>query len=123
MVVQSGLRPEEIKQLTEDLAVHIYCNSPRFARESDVGEEMRQELEQRVMSTLVEEKLKPKNILDKIVHGKVRKLLVDEVLEMQSMNYGEEEVEISQILKMLKKKYNCEVDIRFFNIFKQGSFN
>lgn len=40
MILNTGYKNLNIRNFADDLAVHVYCNSPMFLRMNDVSEEM-----------------------------------------------------------------------------------
>ena len=52
------------------------------------------------------------------------KILEEEVLEMQIMRYGEQEMEVAKVIEGIKKEENNAIDleIKFFKNFRQRDF-
>jgi len=75
-------RTEEFKQLATDIAMHITAMNPKYLKPEDVPEELL-EKERDIWTAQLEGEKKPKEIMEKIMEGKEKKLRQDLALLTQ----------------------------------------
>jgi len=103
---------KEFKELAHDLAMHIAALNPKYLSKEDIEEE---EIEKRKNEYLkeFEGSNKPKEILEKIVQGKLEKDF-EELCLMNQTFIKDETKKISDLIKEATAKFGEKVEIKRF---------
>jgi len=87
---------EDFRAFVHEIALQVAAMKPEFISRDDIGEEKIKDLKETFTKELVEEK-KPKDMLDKIVEGKLNKYLAEKCLLEQKW-FKDESKTISGLL-------------------------
>jgi len=103
---------KEFKELAHDLAMHIAALNPKYLSKEDIKEE---EIEKRKNEYLkeFEGSNKPKEILEKIIQGKLEKDF-EELCLMNQTFIKDETKKISDLIKEATAKFGEKVEIKRF---------
>jgi elongation factor Ts len=103
---------KEFKELAHDLAMHIAALNPKYLSKEDIEEE---EIEKRKNEYLkeFEGSNKPKEILEKIIQGKLEKDF-EELCLMNQTFIKDETKKISDLIKEATAKFGEKVEIKRF---------
>lgn len=105
--------------IAEEIAVHVFCKKPDYVRKEEMPEEELSQIEQTVRDSLDENfGKKPLEIQEKIMSGKLSKLLDDRLLMTQEFEAMEDGVTIEMFLKNASSELGFEVQIERFKTVK-----
>ena len=93
------------KNLAKDLAMHVAASKPKYIAQTDIPKEIIDE-ESRILRSQAEQERKPKEIIEKIVTGKLNKHL-NEITLLGQEYIKDSDLNISQLLK----KSNATVNL------------
>ena len=93
------------KNLAKDLAMHVAASKPQYIAQTDIPKEIIDE-ESRILRSQAEQERKPKEIIEKIVTGKLNKHL-NEITLLGQEYIKDSDLNISQLLK----KSNATVNL------------
>ena len=93
------------KNLAKDLAMHVAASKPQYIAQTDVPKEIIDE-ESRILRSQAEQERKPKEIIEKIVTGRLNKHL-NEITLLGQEYIKDSDLNISQLLK----KSNATVNL------------
>ena len=93
------------KNLSKDLAMHVAASKPQYIAQTDIPKEIIAE-ESRILRSQAEQERKPKEIIEKIVTGKLNKHL-NEITLLGQEYIKDSDLNISQLLK----KSNATVNL------------
>ena len=96
-------------ELAKDLAMHVAASKPKYLSLSDIPEEIVKE-EIRVLNLQAEEEGKPKDIIERIVKGKLAKQMSEFTLLEQEF-IKDSDLNVSQLLK--KSNTNVVLFVRY----------
>mgnify|MGYP001494500699 CR=1 FL=1 len=109
------------ENITKNLCMHIAATDPK----SIFPEDLSSDLIDREKSIFVEQLSssgKPKDIIEKIVEGKINKFY-EEVCLFEQYFVMDNKIKIRQYLNNYNMKYNCDLLIKNFIIFKVGEIS
>ncbi len=109
-------RNEEFRVLARDIALHIAASQPRYIRPEDVPADVLA-AEREVYAKQMEGENKPKEILDKIIEGKLSKFYEDTCLLKQRFVKDEDRT-ITDLLNGAIQKIGEKVEIGKFMRFE-----
>ena len=120
LIIESDLKDlKKLKFLANEIAVHILCSKPAFISKEEISEEIYNEKKNEIIENLPDkQKNKPKNIIDRIVSGKLNKFFDEDILLNQKIEYNEEEITVEKFLNVFEKKFDCKIIIKEFSIVK-----
>jgi elongation factor Ts len=115
---------EEFKELVKHLAMQVAASRPRWVRREDVPADALDQ-EREIMRSQAEGTGKPRNVIDKIVEGKLEKFYSENVLLDQLFvnPKGDEENEGQTVQEYLKSKIAVlkeNIQVRRFVRFERG---
>ena len=93
------------KNLAKDLAMHVAASKPQYIAQTDIPKEII-DGESRILRLHAEQEGKPKEIIEKIVNGKLNKYL-NEITLLGQEYIKDSDLNVSQLLK----KSNATVDL------------
>lgn len=105
-------RNDEFRTLARDIALHIAAAQPRYVKPDDIPTDIL-EVEREVYRKQMEGENKPKEILDKIIEGKLSKFYEDTCLIKQRFVKDEERT-ITDLLNGAIQKIGEKVEIGKF---------
>jgi elongation factor Ts len=105
-------RNEEFQQLVKDLCLHIASSSPEFVSREEIPAEVIEE-EKRIESGKEDLKGKPENIVEKIVTGRVDKLMAEKCLLEQPF-VKDPSIKIEDMIKEKIAKIGEKITVRRF---------
>jgi elongation factor Ts len=108
----------EFRQLAKDIALHVASARPLAVRAEDLPAEV-VERERRVYTAQVAEEKKPDAVKEKIVEGKLKKFLQENVLLEQPFVKDDKQT-IGDLVKALSGKTGEKVEVRRFARFELG---
>lgn len=103
---------EDFKELVKDICLHIASSAPEFVSRDEIPAEIIEE-EKRIESGKEDLKGKPENIVEKIVQGRVDKLMAEKVLLEQKF-VKDPNITIEQMIKEKIAKIGEKITIRRF---------
>lgn len=103
---------EEFKELVKDICLHIASSAPEYVSRDEIPAEIIEE-EKRIESGKEDLKGKPENIVEKIVQGRVDKLMAEKVLLEQKF-IKDPNLTIEQLIKEKIAKIGEKITIRRF---------
>jgi len=109
---------EEFKQLVKDICLHIASSAPEYVSREDVPQAFIEE-EKRVEMGKEDIQSKPENIREKIVEGRVDKLLAEKVLLEQNF-VKDPGLTIEELIKEKIAKIGEKIRIRRFTRYILG---
>ncbi len=110
---------EGLEKLAHDLAVQIAANEPEFLTLDEVPEDLKKkELEIAKEQLSEKDKNKPEDILNRILEGKVKKVLAAKCFLEQE--HAWENMKISQFIAQRAKEIGEEVKVKLFKYLKVG---
>jgi elongation factor Ts len=109
---------EEFRQLAKDIALHIASASPRWVTREDVPEDVLV-TERRVAEAQAREQGRPKNVLERIVTGKIDAFYKEHVLLDQPFVKDDKRT-ISQLIDETSAKVGEKLAVRRFARFELG---
>jgi len=95
------------KNLSKDLAMHVAASKPQYIAQTDIPKEIVDE-ESRILRLQAEQERKPKEIIEKIVTGKLNKQL-NEITLLGQEYIKDSDLNISQLLKKSNATINLFV--------------
>ena len=93
------------KNLAKDLAMHVAASKPQYIAQTDIPKEIIDE-ESRILRSQAEQERKPKEIIEKIVTGKLNKYL-NEITLLGQEYIKDSDLNVSQLLR----KSNATVNL------------
>ena len=102
----------EFKNFAHDIALQIAALKPKFVCREDISETVREELMD-VFKKETEKLNKPKEVLEKILAGKMEAVYKEEVLMEQSF-VKNQEITISDLIKQTIQKFGENIKIARF---------
>ena len=109
---------EEFKQLVKDLCLHIASTAPEFVSREEIPTSFIDE-EKRIESGKEDLKGKPENIIEKIVQGRVDKLIAEKCLLEQPF-VKDQNVKIEDLIKEKIAKIGEKISVRRFTRYVLG---
>jgi elongation factor Ts len=104
-----------LKEVAEDLAIHIFCKKPEYIDEHDVPEQLMNEFKQTVMNDIDEKILsKPEEIVNKVISGKMSKLIDDKLFMRQEFGDSDDNEKVADLLASLQKTLGFEIKVNKF---------
>lgn len=111
-------RNEEFQQLVKDICLHIASSSPEFVSRDEIPASVIEE-ERRIESGKEDLKGKPENIIEKIVTGRVDKLMAEKCLLEQPF-VKDPNIKIEDLIKEKIAKIGEKITIRRFTKYVLG---
>ena len=105
-------RNDEFKKLAHELAVHIAATTPEFVSENDITKERIAKEKKIVLAELKDEK-KPKDVLDKIIDGKLKKFKKEIALLCQPF-YKNDEKTVQDVITEKIGKLGEHIEVKRF---------
>ncbi len=105
-------RGEEFRNLVHDIAMHIAALNPKYVSSKDISPEMTKEKKEEFMEATKNEK-KPKDIIEKIVEGKLKKYF-DEVCLLSQPFVKDPEKTIEGLITEKIAKFGENVQVKRF---------
>lgn len=105
-------RGEEFRNLVHDIAMHIAALNPKYVSSKDISPEMKKEKKEEFMEATKNEK-KPKDIIEKIVEGKLKKYF-DEVCLLSQPFVKDPEKTIEGLITEKIAKFGENVQVKRF---------
>lgn len=113
-------RNQEFQQLVHDLAMQICATDPRFIRKEDVTPEVL-EREREVLRAQTTGSGKPKDVVEKIIDGRLRKFFEEHCLyEQHFIKDGSGNVTVGELITSRIAKFGENILVRRFSRFKVG---
>jgi elongation factor Ts len=109
---------EEFKQLVKDICLHIASTAPEFVSREEIPASVIDE-ERRIESGKEDLKGKPENIVEKIVQGRVDKLIAEKCLLEQPF-VKDQSVKIEDLIKEKIAKIGEKISVRRFTRYVLG---
>lgn len=109
------------ENITKNLCMHIAATDPK----SIIPETLNNDLVDREKSIFIEQLSnsgKPKDIIEKIIEGKIKKFY-EEVCLTEQYFVMDNKIKIGQYLESYNMKYKCDLKINNFIIFKVGEIS
>lgn len=106
------LNQEVIVTMAKDLAVHISANSVTAVRESDLDQAVLKSQKEEILQEVLEQG-KPPEIAQKIVDGRINKILKEELL-LQQPFLKDDSITIQQLLEKISKQTSTEITVKGF---------
>lgn len=106
------------ENITKNLCMHIAATDPKSIYPEDLNDDLI-DREKAVFKDQLSNSEKPKEIIDKIIEGKISKFF-EEVCLAEQFFVMDNKVKISQFINNYNKKYDCDLIIKSFIIFKVG---
>jgi len=103
---------EEFKELSHDIAMQVAATNPLYLKPEDIPEEVL-EKEKEIFSEQIESGDKPKEIIDKIIEGKLAKYF-EEVCLLNQPFIKDNEISIEELLKQKIAKIGENIQIKKF---------
>ena len=116
--LESKLNVDELATLGKQIAMHVAATSPKSLSIDDLDEK----IVNRERQVLIDQTIasgKPKEIADKIVHGRMHKFYQEVVLSEQ-VSVLDGETKIKDLVKNFSKEKNSDIDLTGFKIIKLG---
>lgn len=111
---------EELRSTLHDIAMHIAASKPTYISKADVNaDEIEKEKEILFNQAMNEPNPKPKQIIEKMVLGRIEKYY-KEVCLLEQPFVKEPEKTIAQIVAALSAKVGAKVEIRAFTRYEMG---
>jgi elongation factor Ts len=108
-----------LSEIAEEIAVHVFCKQPDYVSDKEMPEDELAEIKQSILETLDETLLKkPKEIQEKIIKGRLSKVLDDRLLMSQKLGDSDEEITIESMLKSISSDLGFDVTIKRFKTVK-----
>ena len=95
--------------LAKDIAMHVAASKPKYLSQSDIPEEIIKE-ETRILTLQAEKEGKPKDIIERIVKGKLAKQM-SELTLLDQEYIKDADLNVSQLLK--KSNTNVVLFVRY----------
>jgi len=111
-------RNEEFQQLVKDICLHIASSAPEFVSREEIPAEIIEE-ERRIEAGKEDLKGKPENIIEKIVTGRVDKLMAEKCLLEQPF-VKDPSIKIEDMVKEKIAKIGEKITIRRFTRYVLG---
>jgi len=111
-------RTEEFKKLAHEIALHIAAVAPEYISEEEIPEEVI-ERERKIFYEQSKDLGKPKEVLDKIIEGKLKKRL-GEICLVNQPYVRDPGKTVSDLIKEAIAKFNENIRIKRFARFKLG---
>ncbi|MGQ9705707.1 MAG: translation elongation factor Ts [bacterium] len=111
-------RTEEFKKLAHEIALHIAAVAPDYVSEDDIPFEVI-ERERKIFYEQSKDLNKPKDIIDKIVDGKLKKW-IQEVCLIYQPYVRDPDKTVGDLLKEAIAKFNENIKVKRFARFKLG---
>lgn len=111
-------RNEEFQQLVKDVCLHIASSSPEFVSREEIPASVIDE-ERRIESGKEDLKGKPENIVEKIVQGRVDKLMAEKCLLEQPF-VKDSSIKIEDLIREKIAKIGEKITIRRFTRYALG---
>ncbi len=106
------------ENITKNLCMHIAATEPKSIYPEDLNDDLI-DREKAVFNDQLSNSEKPKEIIDKIIEGKIGKFF-EEVCLAEQFFVMDNKVKIRQFINNYNKKYDCDLIIKNFIIFKVG---
>ena len=106
------------ENITKNLCMHIAATDPKSIFPEDLNDDLINR-EKAIFNDQLSNSEKPKEIIEKIVEGKISKFF-EEVCLAEQFFVMDNKVKISQFINNYNKKYDCDLIIKSFIIFKVG---
>ncbi len=103
---------EEFKELAHDIAIQIAASNPKFVSPDNIPEEDLEKEKKEVAESFKDEK-KPKEILDKIIAGKLKKHCAEISLIKQALVKDPEKT-IEDLIIEKSSKFGEKIEVRKF---------
>ena len=116
--LESKLNVDELVTLGKQIAMHVAATSPKSLSIDDLDEK----IVNRERQVLIDQAIasgKPKEIADKIVHGRMHKFYQEVVLSEQ-VSVLDGETKIKDLVKNFSKEKNSDIELTGFKIIKLG---
>ncbi len=116
--LESKLNVDELATLGKQIAMHVAATSPKSLSIDDLDEK----IVNRERQVLIDQAIasgKPKEIADKIVHGRMHKFYQEVVLSEQ-VSVLDGETKIKDLVKNFSKEKNSDIELTGFKIIKLG---
>jgi elongation factor Ts len=111
-------RTEEFKKLAHEVALHIAAVAPDYISEDEIPENV-VEMERKIFYEQSKDLGKPKDVLDKIIEGKLKKRL-SEMCLLNQPYVRDPDKTISDLIKEAIAKFNENIRVKRFARFKLG---
>ena len=115
-MAKSNFKDEE--NITKNLCMHIAATDPKSIFPEDLNDDLI-DREKAIFNDQLSNSEKPKEIIEKIVEGKISKFF-EEVCLAEQFFVMDNKVKIRQFINNYNKKYDCDLIIKNFIIFKVG---
>lgn len=111
-------RTDDFQELVKDIAMHIAASSPRFVRRDEVTSQIL-DREREIYRQQALESGKPKEIVDRIVEGKMEKFYAEAVLLEQSF-VKNPDITVEELVATTVGKLGENIQVRRFIRFQLG---
>ena len=106
------------ENITKNLCMHIAATDPKSIYPEDLNDDLI-DREKAIFYDQLSNSEKPKEIIEKIVEGKISKFF-EEICLAEQFFVMDNKVKIGQFVNNYNKKYDCDLIIKNFIIFKVG---
>ena len=106
------------ENITKNLCMHIAATDPKSIYPEDLNDDLI-DREKAIFNDQLSNSEKPKEIIEKIIEGKISKFF-EEVCLAEQFFVMDNKVKIRQFVNNYNKKYDCDLIIKNFIIFKVG---
>ncbi|NIM47638.1 MAG: translation elongation factor Ts [Candidatus Aenigmarchaeota archaeon] len=111
-------RNEEFKELAHNLAMHIAAQDPQYLRKEDIPKDILDQ-ERKIELERLKDSGKPKDILDKIVEGKLKKFF-EETCLLEQTYIKDESKKIRDLIEEKISKFEENIKIGRFTKYQLG---
>ncbi len=108
-----------IKEFGKKLAMHIAASNPRFIDIENVDQQTL-DRERQVLSEQALESGKPKDVIDKMVDGRIKKFFDEIVLLEQLFILSDDKFKVKQEISKIEKELSTKITIKNFIRFSLG---
>ncbi|MBI3626531.1 translation elongation factor Ts [Candidatus Uhrbacteria bacterium] len=106
-------RNDEFKQLASDLALHVAAANPMYVRPDDMPTEVLEKEKEIIRETLGDVSRKPKEVIDKIVEGKLAKLF-EETCLLNQLYVRDDKMTIADLINSKVSKIGEKIAVKRF---------
>ncbi len=103
---------QEFKDLAYDIAMHIAAMKPEFVKKEDITDEKKAKVLE-LFTQEVEESGKPKDMMEKIIQGKMDAYFAEQTLLQQSF-VKNPDLTVSDLISIAVQKFGEKIEVRRF---------
>ena len=115
---EGTLLPKEqnlLNEVAEEMAVHVFCKNPEYINRLDLPEGELENIIESIHNDLDDKfKNKPAEIIEKIINGKLSKVLDQRLLMTQQLGDSEDEITVEEFLNQISSKLGFNVFVERF---------